>query len=255
MTKDPNPTGDQFSTTTSPGSTKSGQAGSTGASPTMGTASAAPPYPNQRESAGSSGSVVDQAAQKAGDIADQAKQTVAQATDQAREQVTSRLDDQINRAAEGLGGVAQALRQASQQVQEQNQGAFRQYIDTAADQVERLSGYLRSNDLGQIVGQVEDFARRQPALFLGGAFVLGLFGARFLKSSSPRSSDRYGSAPRGSGSAGSEDYYYTRGTTYGRGYGEGSRGGYQGGYRTPSGPRSSGYTPPGTGPTGGGSEL
>ena len=28
-------------------------------------------------------------------------------------------------------------------------------------------------------------ARRQPALFVGGAFALGLLGARFLKSSSP----------------------------------------------------------------------
>ena len=181
----------------------------------MGTASAAPPYPNQRESAGSSGSVVDQAAQKAGDIADQAKQTVAQATDQAREQVTSRLDDQINRAAEGLGGVAQALRQASQQVQEQNQGAFRQYIDTAADQVERLSGYLRSNDLGQIVGQVEDFARRQPALFLGGAFALGLLGARFIKSS------RRSASPEQAGSA---DYLAASGTYAGGTY----RGDYAG---------------------------
>jgi hypothetical protein len=34
-----------------------------------------------------------------------------------------------------------------------------------------------------MVRNVEDFARRQPALFIGGAFMLGLLGARFLKSS------------------------------------------------------------------------
>jgi hypothetical protein len=33
---------------------------------------------------------------------------------------------------------------------------------------------------------VEDFARRNPAVFLGGAFALGLVGARFIKSSGHR---------------------------------------------------------------------
>jgi hypothetical protein len=35
-----------------------------------------------------------------------------------------------------------------------------------------------------MIQEVERFARRQPALFLGGAFTLGLIAARFLKSSS-----------------------------------------------------------------------
>ena len=37
-----------------------------------------------------------------------------------------------------------------------------------------------------MVTQVEQYARRQPAIFLGGAFALGLLGARFLKSSNPQ---------------------------------------------------------------------
>ena len=52
---------------------------------------------------------------------------------------------------------------------------------TAADQAEALAGYLRENDVRQIIGNVETFARRQPLLFLGGAFVLGVAASRFIK--------------------------------------------------------------------------
>ena len=38
-----------------------------------------------------------------------------------------------------------------------------------------------------MIGDVGDFARREPALFLGGAFVLGLMGGRFMKASKVRS--------------------------------------------------------------------
>jgi hypothetical protein len=133
-------------------------------------------------------------------VIDQAKETISNVASQAGGKVASRLDTQKDQAAEGLGSVAQALRQTGDQLREQNKGAaVHEYISSAADQVERLSGYLRSTNVNQMVNQVEQFARRQPALFLGGAFVLGLIGARFLKSSSQASSaqsGQYGSIPR-----------------------------------------------------------
>ena len=45
---------------------------------------------------------------------------------------------------------------------------------------------MREKDVQAIVRDVERYAREQPALFLGGAFVLGLLGARFLKSTANR---------------------------------------------------------------------
>jgi hypothetical protein len=108
------------------------------------------------------------------------------------------LDAQKDRAAEGLGSLVQALRQTSQQLREQNQGAaVDEYLTSATDQVERFSNYVRSANVSQMVNQVEQFARRQPRLFLGGAFVLGLLGARFLKSSGQASSSYSGPTPRG----------------------------------------------------------
>jgi hypothetical protein len=118
------------------------------------------------------------------EVASQAKETVSEVASQAKEQATSRVAQQKDRAAEGLGSLAQALRHTSQELRSQDQMGITDYVESAAERVENFSNYLRDRDIGEMVNEVERFARRQPALFLGGAFVLGLIGARFLKSSS-----------------------------------------------------------------------
>jgi hypothetical protein len=153
---------------------------------------------------------------------EKAKETISNVASQAGDKVASGLDTQKAKAAEGLGSVARALRQSSDQLREQNQGAvFPEYISSAANQVERLSGYLRSTNTRDIVTGVEQFARQQPALFVGGAFMLGLLGARFLKSSAQSSSGQSAPVPR-------TEQLVPRGSfpetsTYGRGY-SGARG-------------------------------
>jgi gas vesicle protein len=157
----------------------------------------------------------------ANQVKEEAKQRVSGVAAQAQSQVTSRIATQKDTTAQNLSGVASALRQTGQQLRSEDQTGMTDYIEQAADQVERLSSYLRDNDLGRLVSDAEYFARRQPALFLGGAFVLGLLGARFLKSSRPAPSydaytgyqmgerapyGRYGSA-RGVYDAGSYDRY------------------------------------------------
>jgi hypothetical protein len=153
--------------------------------------------------------MTDQAKAAAGQIRDEAQQQAGRALDSAREQVASRVAGQKDRAAEGLSTVAQALRQTGNQLREQDQQGLTDYIDRAASQVERFSSYLQNNHVGQLVDDVEDFARQQPALFLGGAFVLGLLGARFLKSSRPQ--PQYGGRYPGGSSMG-------MGTRYDTGY-------------------------------------
>ena len=44
---------------------------------------------------------------------------------------------------------------------------------------------MREKDVRQLVGEVQDFARRQPTLFFGGAVLLGFAALRFLKSAPP----------------------------------------------------------------------
>ncbi len=185
------------------------------------------------------------------DLAAQAKETAKQASSQAREQVGARVAGQKDRVAESLGGVAQALRQTGDQMRDQDQMGLTGFVDQAASQVEHFSSYLRENDMGRLIDDVESYARREPAIFIGGAFLLGLLGARFMKSSRPR--PRYDERYYGSSSAYETRYrpYYTgyaEGTDYapGTGYTGGTGGtGYTGG----TGGAGTGYTG-GTGGTG-----
>jgi hypothetical protein len=151
------------------------------------------------------------------DAMDKAKETISNVASQAGDKVVSGLDTQKAKAAEGLGSVARALRQSSDQLREQNQGAVvSEYISSAANQVERLSGYLRSTNTRDMVSGVEQFARQQPALFVGGAFMLGLLGARFLKSSAQSSSGQSAHLPRNEQPVPRSNFTGT--STHGRGY-------------------------------------
>jgi hypothetical protein len=165
--------------------------------------------------------MVDQAQDKIGEVAGQAQGAAGQIADQAKQQATSQLESQKGRAVDSLVSVAQALRQTGQHLHEQQQDPVGGYVDQAAERVERMTNYLRTRDVPQIVAETQDFARRQPGLFLAGAVALGFMGARFLISSGQRAaaqrpsalpagySSSYGqsgsfeSSPRGTYAAGS----------------------------------------------------
>ena len=128
------------------------------------------------------------------DVLSQAKDTTSkvasQALGQVQEKATSTIDKQKTNLAQGLGSVAESIRQMGDGLKNSGEqtgvGKFTaQYGNTLADQVEQLSNYLNRKEVGELVRDVETYARRNPALFIGGAFALGLLGARFLKSSSP----------------------------------------------------------------------
>ena len=113
----------------------------------------------------------------------QTKQKASEALGQAGSQIKSRLESQKEVTVGGLDTVALAVRQTGQHLRRQEQDALGGHADGAAEMVENLSGYLRRTDVDQFVVEAEIFARRRPALFLGGVFALGFLAARFLKSS------------------------------------------------------------------------
>ncbi len=133
---------------------------------------------------------------QASGVADSAKQAASQAKeaashmiDEAKDQAASRVDQQRQTLASGLGAVAQAFNSMGNRLRNQDEGPIAQYAaemgQAMGGQVERLSKYLQGRNLQELVGDVEGFARRSPAIFLGSAFVLGLAASRFLKSSRP----------------------------------------------------------------------
>lgn len=112
-------------------------------------------------------------------------QTASSIVSRVQTQAMSRLDEQKSHAAGELSSVAEALRKTGVGLLDNNPGVVAnyasQYTETAAQQVEKISGFLKDKDINQIVVEVEDFARREPGLFIAGAFLLGLASARFLR--------------------------------------------------------------------------
>lgn len=124
---------------------------------------------------------VQQVQETASNVAGQAQETVGKVADQVRQTASTRIEDQKARAVEGIANVADKVREMSLSMQDQ--GAVAEYMDRAAWQLQKVSDYLQEKDLRDIAVEVEHFARRQPTMFLAGGFLLGLLGARFLKSS------------------------------------------------------------------------
>lgn len=144
----------------------------------------------------------------------QVGQAAKDALGQVKENASTTLEEKKTDVARGLTSVADTIRQVGDSVkptpgEPANKVAelTTQYTDTLAQQVEKISGYLEDQDLRGMMRDLEGFARRNPAVFLGGAFALGILAARFLKSSKPsnealmRRSDA-GNFGRGSLSAG-----------------------------------------------------
>jgi ElaB/YqjD/DUF883 family membrane-anchored ribosome-binding protein len=90
------------------------------------------------------------------------------------------LDDQKQRTAERVSGMAEAVRSAAQSLDRSENPAIARYADQAADRIEDLSGLIRQRQWSEIVADTEDLARRQPALFALGAGAIGFLAGRLL---------------------------------------------------------------------------
>ena len=109
--------------------------------------------------------------------------------DKAEQQARDRLNATKKDAALTLSSVASTLLSSSTQLKEEQQNLAGEYVEKAAGQIDRLATYIQNADPAEVVDNVERFARRRPAVFIGAAFALGVIGARFLKSSRRRSPD------------------------------------------------------------------
>jgi len=150
-------------------------------------------------------SATQQASQLAGDLKKQASEVAEHATRQVKQQASeltesarnlasdagdklrNAAEDQKNAGADFVGGIAGAIRRAASEFDQQIPQAG-QYIRRAAEQVDSAAEALRRRDLTELVGGIQDFARRQPTAFLGATVLAGFALTRFLKSStSPQS--------------------------------------------------------------------
>lgn len=103
-----------------------------------------------------------------------------------KEGAVSQLNTQKDRATDGIGSVARAVRQTTQPLRDAKQETIAHYVEQAAGQLDRLSNTLKEKNVSDLVDDAQRFARRNPAIFIGSAFALGLVAARFFKSSRER---------------------------------------------------------------------
>ncbi len=125
------------------------------------------------------------------DVLNQAKESTGAVASQAygfaADKATSVIDEQKTNLTHGLSSVADTIRQVGETLRggEEPTGVANvaaQYSDTVADKVEQITGYLDRRDLNGLVRDIKGLAQSNPALFLGGAFTLGILAARFIKS-------------------------------------------------------------------------
>jgi len=121
------------------------------------------------------------------DLLQQAKQTTNEVVSQVQEQANSQVNRQKESAASELSTVVNAVRRFGETLNNEGQGPIArfaaQYGDKAANSLDRVAQYHREQDAKRLLDDVQNFGRRQPALLLGGAFLLGFAGARLIKSS------------------------------------------------------------------------
>ena len=122
---------------------------------------------------------------------EQMKEKAQDATRQAKEMSSTFFQNQKQNVLQRVDAYAKSARTAADCLRAGEGAPVAGAVSTAADQLTRVSDYLRQKEPTDLVRDLEQFARRKPEVVFGGMFLLGLAASRFLKASAPRSrSDR-----------------------------------------------------------------
>jgi hypothetical protein len=173
--------------------------------------------------------------------------------DQATRTAEARGSTTMTQVGETLDSVAAAIRSAGDSMREQ-QPEIAGLVETAAERVQSAGTYLRDHGPREALQTVQQAARSQPALVVGGGLIAGLLVGRLLRGGA--------SAIEPSGSHGRYGSGYDPGTYPDGGFpvgGSSVGGGYGAGYGADVSTAAGGYgtvggygTDPGYGITGGG---
>ena len=99
----------------------------------------------------------------------------------ARDQIAEQVDRRATELGEKVTSAADAVRGVGRQFRDQERTAVAKVTDGVADRVEGIGGYLSSRSPEQLVSDVKDLATREPLVFAGACFALGMFAARVIK--------------------------------------------------------------------------
>jgi len=160
---------------------------------------------SQNQNAGSSQNLKDQVAdagaeikQRAGDVlrasTDTARDKFKEAAEAAKEAAAGAADrfqdqarEQQRSGADFVGRFAGNIRDAARAFENDVPFAARG-INSAAEYVDEAADKIRNGSFRDLVDGATDFAKRQPAAFLGLSVLAGFAAVRFLKASGSQSS-------------------------------------------------------------------
>ncbi|MEO5859042.1 MAG: hypothetical protein ABIR33_08855 [Pyrinomonadaceae bacterium] len=118
--------------------------------------------------------------QKSGkDIASKSLKAIGEKTLSTTEGYKSEITGGLNTLADGLRKASTSF-EGSEDKPLASAGA--RYIGDLAEKIESVSGYFERNDATALFQDVKGFARRNPTVFVGGAFALGFALSRMIRS-------------------------------------------------------------------------
>jgi ElaB/YqjD/DUF883 family membrane-anchored ribosome-binding protein len=133
--------------------------------------------------------MTDQTGQQAADMVSDAAEQVTQTAGELKEQATNSFTQQRDRTVQGLTALADALREAGRSMSKQQDGGKQQempamigpLVEEAADRLQQSAGFLRDKEMSGLLSEAQSLARKQPLLFMGAMFGIGIVGARLIK--------------------------------------------------------------------------
>ncbi len=129
-------------------------------------------------------------------VKDEVKRQAETLKQDAKDRSKAFIEDKKNIAAAELTDVAGALRASADSLRENEHDQAGHYVKLAADGLAHFADVIRQRDVGRLVRDTEQLARRQPAVFVGGTIAAGFLLSRFLKASARREEPDGAQAPR-----------------------------------------------------------
>lgn len=123
------------------------------------------------------------------DIATKSMHAIGEKTKSTTEGYKSDISSGLHTLAEGLRQTSSTLGKGEADDKPLSSAGAR-YIGGLAEKVESVSGYFERKDATDLLKDVTGFAKRNPTVFVGGAFALGFALSRLIKSSATASPSR-----------------------------------------------------------------
>jgi hypothetical protein len=108
----------------------------------------------------------------------------------ARAAAEAMFDQQKGQIADGVSGMAEALRTGADRLQQYQGGVMPRYLEQTGSQIENFSRSIRKKSWRELFADTEDFARHQPTLFFLSAVAVGFVIGRLLSASASSREDR-----------------------------------------------------------------